>query len=81
MEKDPLFVHQFSHAWFDFARQRDAYADYFVNSIAATRAHRPSALGLNRGYTDDYWGISASDWAHGYTPGEALHSWAQSTAL
>jgi hypothetical protein len=65
--KDPLFVHQFSHAWFDFARQRDAYADYFVNSIAATRAHKAFCLGLNRGYSDDYWGVSASDWEHGYT--------------
>jgi hypothetical protein len=64
--RDPLFVHQFSHAWFDFARQRDAYADYFVNSIAATRAHKAFCLGLNRGYTDDYWGVSASDWEHGY---------------
>jgi hypothetical protein len=25
--RDPLFIHQYSHAWFDFARQRDAYAD------------------------------------------------------
>jgi len=49
--KDPLFVHQYSHAWFDFARQRDAYADYFANSIAATRAHKAFCLGLNRGYT------------------------------
>jgi hypothetical protein len=65
--RDPLFVHQFSHAWFDFARQRDAYADYFVNSIAATRAHKAFCLGLNRGYNDDYWGVSASDWEHGYT--------------
>ncbi|HEX3570989.1 MAG TPA: glucoamylase family protein [Acidobacteriaceae bacterium] len=65
--KDPLFVHQFSHAWFDFARQRDAYADYFANSIAATRAHKAFCLGLNRGYNDDYWGVSASDWEHGYT--------------
>jgi hypothetical protein len=65
--KDPLFVHQYSHAWFDFARQRDAYADYFANSIAATRAHKAFCLGLNRGYTDDYWGVSASDWEHGYT--------------
>jgi hypothetical protein len=64
--KDPLFVHQFSHAWFDFARQRDAYADYFANSIAATRAHKAFCLGLNRGYTEDYWGVSASDWEHGY---------------
>ena len=26
---DPLFVHQFSHAWFDFRDQRDQYANYF----------------------------------------------------
>ncbi|HSY70068.1 MAG TPA: glucoamylase family protein [Edaphobacter sp.] len=65
--RDPLFVHQYSHAWFDFARQRDAYADYFTNSIAATRAHKAFCLSLNRGYSDDYWGISSSDWQHGYT--------------
>ena len=65
--KDPLFVHQFSHAWFDFARQRDAYANYFANSITATRAHKAFCLSLNRGYNDDYWGVSASDWQHGYT--------------
>jgi len=65
--RDPLFVHQYSHAWFDFARQRDAFADYFANSITATRAHKAFCLGLKRGYTDDYWGVSASDWEHGYT--------------
>jgi hypothetical protein len=65
--RDPLFIHQFSHAWFDFARQRDAYADYFANSITATRAHKAFCLGLKRGYTDEYWGVSASDWEHGYT--------------
>jgi len=65
--KDPLFVHQYSHAWFDFGRQRDAFANYFTNSITATRAHKAFCLSLNRGYSDDYWGVSASDWAHGYT--------------
>jgi hypothetical protein len=65
--KDPLFVHQYSHAWFDFADKRDAYANYFVNSIIATRANKSFCLGLKRGYTDDYWGVSASDWEHGYT--------------
>jgi len=65
--RDPLFVHQYSHAWFDFARQRDADTDYFVNSITATRAHKAFCLSLNRGYSDDYWGITASDWQHGYT--------------
>jgi hypothetical protein len=24
-------------------------------------------LSLNRGYSDDYWGVSSSDWQHGYT--------------
>lgn len=66
--RDPLFVHQYSHAWFDFARKRDAYTDYFTNSIIATRAHKSFCLSLNRGYTSDYWGVTASDWEHGYTP-------------
>jgi hypothetical protein len=29
---DPLFTHQYSHAWFDFRNQRDAYLNYFQNS-------------------------------------------------
>jgi hypothetical protein len=64
---DPLFVHQYSHAWFDFAHRHDAYANYFTNSVTATRAHKAFCLSLNRGYNDDYWGVSASDWEHGYT--------------
>jgi hypothetical protein len=72
---DPLFVHQYSHAWFDFRRQHDQFADYFANSILATRAHQAFCLALGKPYSDDYWGISASDFAHGYTawggpPGE-----------
>ena len=63
---DPLFVHQYSHAWFDFRRQRDAYTNYFENSIIATRAHKAFCLDLGKPYTDDYWGISASDSADGY---------------
>jgi hypothetical protein len=65
-EADPLFVHQFSHAWFDFQGKRDAYADYFRNSVLATQAHKAFCLSLDRGYSDDYWGITASDWEHGY---------------
>jgi hypothetical protein len=64
---DPLFVHQYSHAWFDFRRKRDAYADYFANSITATRAHEAFCLSLGKPYSRDYWGISASDSQHGYT--------------
>ena len=53
--------------WFDFYRKRDSYADYFANSVTAVRAHKAFCLSLNRGYTDDYWGLTASDWMHGYT--------------
>jgi hypothetical protein len=67
---DPIFTHQYSHAWFDFRNKRDAYADYFENSVKATRAHKLFCLSL-RGRFPDYgeslWGISASDYAQGYT--------------
>ena len=65
--RDPLFVHQYSHAWFDFEKVRDRYADYFANSVTATRAHKAFLATLKRGYNNDYWGVSASDWQHGYT--------------
>jgi len=64
---DPLFVHQYSHAWFDFRNKRDKYADYFANSIVATRAHQRFCLDLGKPYSLDYWGISASDSEQGYT--------------
>jgi len=65
----PLFVHQYSQAWFDFRGKRDKYADYFKNSIAATEAHRLFCLELAKqfpDYSDDLWGISASDSKNGY---------------
>ena len=67
---DPLFTHQYSHAWFDFRNKRDAYADYFDNSIKATRAHKLFCLSLHDrfpDYSEDLWGISASDYVKGYT--------------
>ncbi len=67
--RDPLFVHQYSHAWFDFRLKSDRYANYFENSIIATRAHRLFCLSLAGqfpDYTEGLWGISASDSAHGY---------------
>jgi hypothetical protein len=66
----PLFVHQYSQAWFDFRGKRDKYANYFQNSVIATEVHRRFCLELNKqfpDYTDDLWGISASDSQdHGY---------------
>jgi hypothetical protein len=66
----PLFVHQYSQAWFDFRGKRDQYADYFQNSIIATDVHRRFCLDLSKqfpDYSDDLWGITASDSVKGYT--------------
>jgi hypothetical protein len=63
---DPLFTHQYSQAWFDFRNRRDAYANYFDNSVTATRAHRAFCLSHPEWYSDDYWGVSASDSVSGY---------------
>jgi hypothetical protein len=65
----PLFVHQYSQAWFDFRGKRDRYTDYFKNSITATEVHRRFCIELAKqfpDYSDDLWGISASDSQNGY---------------
>ena len=65
----PLFVHQYSQAWFDFRGKRDKYADYFQNSIIATEVHRRFCLELGKQfstYSEDLWGITASDSQSGY---------------
>lgn len=65
----PLFVHQYSQAWFDFRGKRDRYADYFQNSVIATDVHRRFCIELSSQfpiYSDDLWGITASDSDSGY---------------
>ena len=65
----PLFVHQYSQAWFDFRDKRDQYADYFQNSVIATEVHRRFCLEINvqfSDYSNALWGITASDSAQGY---------------
>ncbi|HSS95944.1 MAG TPA: glucoamylase family protein [Terriglobales bacterium] len=65
----PLFVHQYSQAWFDFRGRRDKYADYFQNSVIATEVHKRFCLELSKkfpSYSDDLWGITASDSPNGY---------------
>jgi hypothetical protein len=64
---DPIFTHQYSQAWYDFRGKRDAYADYFENSVTATRAHKAFCLSYPKWYSEDYWGITASDYEGGYT--------------
>jgi hypothetical protein len=65
----PLFIHQYSHAWFDFRNKQDAYANYFNNSITATQAHKLFCLSLAgqfSDYSNKLWGITASDSVNGY---------------
>jgi hypothetical protein len=65
----PLFVHQYSQAWFDFRGKSDGYADYFYNSITATKVHMQFCLELGKqfpDYSEDLWGITASDSQKGY---------------
>jgi hypothetical protein len=69
---DPLFVHQYSHAFVDFRGRRDTrspHIDWWRNSIDATRAHKAFCLSISKqfpGYTDKIWGITASDGPNGY---------------
>jgi hypothetical protein len=67
---DPIFTHQYSQAWFDFRNKRDTYTNYFENSVKATRAHKLFCLSLRDrfpDYSENLWGISASDYVKGYT--------------
>ena len=65
----PLFIHQYSHAWFDFRNKSDAFTNYFQNSVTATTAHRLFCTSLDPqfpDYTDSLWGITSSDTVNGY---------------
>ena len=73
----PLFVHQYSHGWFDFRDRRDGYANYFRNSVRATQAHRLFCLSYTNQfpwYGPDMWGVTASDSRLGY------RAWASKTS-
>ena len=66
----PLFAHQYSHAWFNFRGIHDKYGDYFANSIVATKIHKMWCIELAdrfADYSENLWGVSASDSEHGYT--------------
>lgn len=65
----PLFIHQYSHAWFDFRNKRDDFTNYFDNSVKATQAHKLFCLSLSSrfpGYSQNLWGITSSDSPRGY---------------
>ena len=65
----PLFIHQYAHAWCDYRDVRDRHANYFTNSIAATRTHQLWCMTLGQKFPwidQDMWGITASDSRDGY---------------
>ncbi len=65
----PLFIHQYSQAWIDFAGIRDRFmrekdSDYFENSRRAVYVQREYAWRNPHGfagYGKDCWGITAND--------------------
>ena len=65
----PLFIHQLSHVWIDFRGIQDDFMrarglDYFENSRRAAYVQRQYAIRNPRGfrgYSEDCWGITASD--------------------
>ena len=70
----PLFGHQYTHVWYDFRDIQDAYMrarglDYFENSRRATLANRAYAIANPKGwahFSEEEWGMTASDGPDGY---------------
>ncbi|HXQ81245.1 MAG TPA: glucoamylase family protein [Opitutaceae bacterium] len=69
IEGPQLFIHQFTHAYVDFRGLRDAYADYYRNSVLASLAQRRFCSDLRNvfpSWGERLWGLTASDSATGY---------------
>lgn len=68
----PLFIDQFPQAWVDLRGRREnraPFVNYYENSVKATHAHKAFCLALAKEfptYTENMWGITASDSAKGY---------------
>ncbi len=69
IEGPQLFIHQFTHAYVDFRFLRDAYADYYHNSVLASLAQRQFCTDLRGEFPswgDRLWGLTSSDSIDGY---------------
>ncbi len=69
VEGPQLFIHQFTHAFVDFRGLRDAYADYYRNSLLASLAQRQFCMDLRDEFPswgERLWGITSSDSIDGY---------------
>ncbi len=80
IQQPPLFTHQYSHVWIDFRNKHDGMADYFQNSVNATRANRQFCIdqaAVYSTYGPNSWGLTASDGPGGYKAFGAPPGWAE----
>ncbi|MFA6599808.1 MAG: glucoamylase family protein [Candidatus Omnitrophota bacterium] len=80
IQMPPLFTHQYSHIYVDFRDQNDGFADYFRNSVNATRANRAFCMDQAANFSSygpNSWGLSASDGPFGYKAYGAPPGWAE----
>ncbi|MFA5167740.1 MAG: glucoamylase family protein [Candidatus Omnitrophota bacterium] len=78
IQMPPLFTHQYPHVWLDLRGQNDGLADYFENSVNASRANRAFCIDQASkfaGYGPNLWGLSASDGPAGYRAYGAPPGW------
>lgn len=69
LQEPPLFVHQFPQAYLDLRGRRDAFVDYFHNSRLATLAQKQFSRDLQGefpAWSENLWGVTASDSVNGY---------------
>jgi len=78
IQMPPLFTHQYPHVWLNLMGQNDGFADYFENSVNASRANRAFCIDQASkfaGYGPNLWGLSASDGPAGYRAYGAPPGW------
>jgi hypothetical protein len=78
IQMPPLFTHQYPHIWLDLKGMNDGFADYFENSVNASRANRAFCIDQASkfaGYSPNLWGLSASDGPAGYRAYGAPPGW------
>lgn len=78
IQMPPLFTHQYPHVWLNLMGQNDGFADYFENSVNASRANQAFCIDQASkfaGYSASLWGLSASEGPAGYRAYGAPPGW------
>lgn len=66
---EPLFAYQYPHIWIDFRKLKDSFANYWNNTISATRHNYDFSMEhvkKYKSYEKNLWGLSACDGPLGY---------------